>query len=311
MSAKMSGAASLASPLLKDHGHLVRVIATSMGGDVVADLQLLSTGTGYALKAALAKQIGADTAPWRLKLVLWEDLVSDGVSLKELLGKGDDGDLEAVRVQVVKLPRPTIELYSNWQLENKPASADKELECVFRFRILVMGSANSGKSALVRRAVDDKFSEKYIPTIGVYLSNQSLIVNGTTRVKLQVWDCAGQSRYRGLINNYTRGHHWAIVVFSMLNRDSFLEAATFVKTIRGGVANEHSGPPPLSVVGTYCDRAAERVISEEEGRHFAESLGAGVTYMEATATDVESATEVLHHRIEDLLERSKLLVGRD
>ncbi len=63
------------------------------------------------------------------------------------------------------------------------------------------------------------------------------------------------------------------------------------------------------IVGTHCDRAAERDVSEEEARCFAESLGAGVTYMEATATTLDSATKVFYSRIEDLPERAKLLGG--
>ena len=48
-----------------------------------------------------------------------------------------------------------------------------------------------GKSSLLLRFADNTFSGNYITTIGVDFKIRTILLNGE-RVKLQIWDTAGQ-----------------------------------------------------------------------------------------------------------------------
>ncbi|KAF9596129.1 hypothetical protein IFM89_007182 [Coptis chinensis] len=52
---------------------------------------------------------------------------------------------------------------------------------------------------------NDSYLESYISTIGVDFDGKT--------VKLQIWDIAGQERFRTITNNYYRGAH-AIIAFA-------------------------------------------------------------------------------------------------
>ena len=56
-------------------------------------------------------------------------------------------------------------------------------------KVIVLGSANVGKTALMERYCTQKFSEKRVPTIGADFRTKILEIHDT-EVVLQVWDTA-------------------------------------------------------------------------------------------------------------------------
>ncbi|KAJ3438142.1 ras and ef-hand domain-containing protein [Anaeramoeba flamelloides] len=102
---------------------------------------------------------------------------------------------------------------------------------VLKFKVVLLGSSAVGKSSLVLRLCDNKFSETKESTIGAAFQNCSLDV-GDRKVKLQIWDTAGQERYNSLTSMYYRGAKGAIIVFDCSNNDSFISAQNWVDEIR-------------------------------------------------------------------------------
>jgi Ras-related protein Rab-8A len=72
-------------------------------------------------------------------------------------------------------------------------NADNARSFDYVFKILMLGDGGVGKTAIVRRYVEDFFSTSYISTIGIDFLNKVVEVDGL-RVKLQIWDTAGQER---------------------------------------------------------------------------------------------------------------------
>ena len=64
----------------------------------------------------------------------------------------------------------------------------------FRFKIMMLGDAGVGKTALTRRFARNEFDFDYITTLGIDFMEKIVDVDGV-KVKLQVWDTAGQERY--------------------------------------------------------------------------------------------------------------------
>ncbi len=61
------------------------------------------------------------------------------------------------------------------------------------FKLVLIGDSGVGKSCLLLRFADDKFTNSYITTIGVDFRFKTIPVNNKT-IKLQIWDTAGQER---------------------------------------------------------------------------------------------------------------------
>lgn len=82
------------------------------------------------------------------------------------------------------------------------------------FKVILLGEAGVGKTAIFHRSKDNVFDERRKTTVGI--DSFSLYVKvGDQQVTLGVWDTAGVERFRTITNNYYRGSHAAIFVYSV------------------------------------------------------------------------------------------------
>lgn len=80
-------------------------------------------------------------------------------------------------------------------------------------KICLLGDFSVGKTSLIRRFVDGKFSDEYLSTIGVKLSRKVVQIENTTRnVELLIWDLEGQSQVKSLCRSYLQGARGCIIV---------------------------------------------------------------------------------------------------
>ena len=108
----------------------------------------------------------------------------------------------------------------------------------------------------------------YISTIGVDFKIQSLKLDGAT-VKMQIWDTAGQERFRTITSSYYRGAHGIMVVYDVTDRETFENVKHWLEEI-----DTNSGPNVEKLlVGNKCDLASRRVVTTEQGKQLADSIG--------------------------------------
>jgi Ras-related protein Rab-1A len=83
--------------------------------------------------------------------------------------------------------------------------------CDLVYKILLLGDSSVGKTCFLLRFTEDTFTDNHISTIGV--DYKLKILNSDDKiVKLQVWDTAGQDRFRSITKNYFRGSHGIILL---------------------------------------------------------------------------------------------------
>jgi small GTP-binding protein len=87
-------------------------------------------------------------------------------------------------------------------------------------KIIIIGDSGVGKSNILIRYSEDKFVENYMMTIGINYRYKVAVIDGI-RIKLQVWDTAGQDKYKTITQNYYRNSDGVLIVFSIDSRDSF------------------------------------------------------------------------------------------
>jgi small GTP-binding protein len=86
-----------------------------------------------------------------------------------------------------------------------------------RFKIVVLGDVAVGKSSLISRFVDNRFKGDYEPSIGVDFASKSIKYNDKI-IKLQIWDTAGQEKYKSLIPSYIRGSNIIFVMYDITSK---------------------------------------------------------------------------------------------
>ncbi|XP_049399623.1 phosphatidylinositol 4-phosphate 5-kinase 9-like [Solanum stenotomum] len=162
------------------------------------------------------------------------------------------------------------------------------------FKILLIGDSGVGKSSLllsfISNAVDD-----ITPTIGVDFKIKTLTVGGK-RLKLTIWDTAGQEKFRTLTSSYFRGAQGIILVYDVTRRDTFTNLYdVWAKEVELYCTNEDC---VKMLVGNKVDRESERDVSREEGVALAKELGS--LFLECSAktrANVEQCFEELTLKI--------------
>ena len=80
------------------------------------------------------------------------------------------------------------------------------------FKIIIIGDPTCGKTSMLVRVAEQRANETYNMTIGVDCKSRMYEKDGK-KIKLQLWDTAGQEKFRNLTTSYYRGTHCCILVF--------------------------------------------------------------------------------------------------
>ena len=89
------------------------------------------------------------------------------------------------------------------------------------YKILILGDSSVGKTALMARFADEVFTGNYVTTIGVDFRLKEIQLEDGQRVTLQLWDTAGQEKFRTISPFFFRGAHGAVIVYDITNGPTF------------------------------------------------------------------------------------------
>jgi len=174
---------------------------------------------------------------------------------------------------------------------NKNKSSDYQ----YIFKLILIGNSGVGKSSILQRYMNKTFEESYKCTIGVDFLMKSIEVKGKT-VKLQLWDTAGQEKYKSMVSSYYRGANVALVVFDITSRSSFESLPLWIENYY------KNGPEQKNIIliGNKKDMADQRQVTQEEAEEFSETNN--MIYFETSAKEGDNIDYVFNFAAEKLLE---------
>ena len=138
----------------------------------------------------------------------------------------------------------------------------------YMFKLLIIGNSSVGKTSFLFRYSDDSFSSTFVSTVGIDFKVHTVLRN-EKRIKLQIWDTAGQERYRTITTAYYRGAMGFILMYDVTNEESFKSCADWAEQVKT-YSWDHT---QVVLVGNKCDLEDERIVSYEQGKMLADSLG--------------------------------------
>jgi small GTP-binding protein len=122
------------------------------------------------------------------------------------------------------------------------------------FKVVVAGAGGVGKTALVQRFCSGTFSEDHKMTIGAAFSMKNVQLDTGEHVKMQLWDFAGEERFRFVLGDYCKGASGAIVCYDITDYATFQQIPEWLKIIRST-----AGMIPMVLVGTKYDLPGHEV----------------------------------------------------
>lgn len=148
----------------------------------------------------------------------------------------------------------------------------------FKLKILVVGSANSGKTSFCSK-YSDSFSKKFRETIGVDIYVKDELLPDGKFATLSCWNCASHERFFSSQSLFFRGALGAFVLFSVNDLESYGVAKKYIEDIRTRVNGI-----PILLIGNKIDLEKERQVTYNEVKEYANKLNlAG--YIEASTKD--------------------------
>jgi small GTP-binding protein len=173
-------------------------------------------------------------------------------------------------------------------------------ELPVQFKFIVIGASGSGKTSIVRRLCDGKFSQTLQSTVGIEYFTHLATVSGRS-VKMMIWDTAGQERFHAVAKAYFRSAVGVILVFDIADRKSFEQLPTWLRDARAE-ADPHC---TVYLVGNKLDLEQRRTVSKTEAENFANTHK--LQYIETSAAENIAIDEVFIKVSESLL--SKMATG--
>ena len=131
-------------------------------------------------------------------------------------------------------------------------------------KVIILGDSYVGKSSLINRLINNKFVE-LSSTLSIEYHTYIISINDY-KIRMQLWDTAGQEKYNSIISNYYKGTDVAIFVYSIDKQESFENIQMWFKHLKEN--NEDS----LNIlIGNKLDMEKEgaRVVSYENAENFA------------------------------------------
>ena len=146
-------------------------------------------------------------------------------------------------------------------------------------KLFLIGESGVGKSSIIKQFSSHVFDPDIDSSISSKVVSKTLEIREMKRIiKFNIWDTAGQEKYRSIAKIFYKDAKIIILVYNIVNKESFeslksywypeVKSSTFSDVI-------------LAVVGNKHDLYNNSQVSDEEARNWADSIGAIFQYTSA------------------------------
>ncbi len=164
----------------------------------------------------------------------------------------------------------------------------------FAFKLIVCGDHKVGKTSLIKKFVENTFTEDYIPSIGVNIYKKTITLEERAKVNFIIWDIAGQIQSMASFRkNFYSGADCAFIVFDLTNRSTFETIEDWADDIKKSVQKKM----PTIIIANKND-LEEKQVSYEEVEAKAKELGfLSIDTSAKLGTNVAEAFQFIGYKI--------------
>lgn len=151
-------------------------------------------------------------------------------------------------------------------------------------RMVLVGDSGVGKSCIIIRYCQDTFQPHHYATIGIDFQMKRLLLTSDCSVTLQLYDTAGQERFRTLSKNFYRKAHAVILVYDNSDYESFEHLSHWLNEV-----NQICPPSiPRLILGNKSDLPC--TVSSKDMQDFSRKADAAVFQVSAkTGENIQAA----------------------
>ncbi len=131
-------------------------------------------------------------------------------------------------------------------------------------KVILVGDFATGKTSLIRRFVDNQFSDTYLSTIGVKISKKKLTLANGIEVQCMIWDIEGGTQSKPVNTTYFTGTHGAFLVADITREETINHLSDYLAILKEKypgvpviIALNKSDKLPLEDAKNRVDKVAE------------------------------------------------------
>lgn len=136
------------------------------------------------------------------------------------------------------------------------------------FRVVTIGEESVGKTSITQCLISKKFNPYEPGTIGANYQQYTETVDDKP-VEIQIWDTAGQEKFRSLAPIYFRNASAAVCVFSLTSESSFTDMQLWINSFTE-IADSSA---LIYIAANKCDLTDEFQVTFEDAREWAQKEG--------------------------------------
>ena len=160
-------------------------------------------------------------------------------------------------------------------------------------KVTLIGDSGVGKSSIIGRYISGIFRGDTLTTSGANYS-QKIYQRKNQKVRLNIWDTAGQEKFRSLGRNFYKDAYIICIIYDITNKQSFKN----VQEIWYPEIEKHGEKYKiLAIVGNKCDLYEDEEVEENEANSFSDKIGAKFFLVSAKNGD---AIEDMFKKLADL-----------
>ena len=165
--------------------------------------------------------------------------------------------------------------------------AEEEYEMMVK--VILIGDSAVGKTNIMSKYLKNQFIEDSKATVGVEFGSKLFTINGHN-IKAQIWDTAGQEKYKAITGAYYKGSKGAFVVYDITKKDTFESVDKWINDLKS------TGDPKMTIIiiGNKVDLEHKRGVLKEQGEEKAKSFGCAFLETSAFSGDnIEKGFEMM------------------
>ena len=171
-------------------------------------------------------------------------------------------------------------------------------------KVILIGDSGVGKTNIMSKFLKNQFMENSKATVGVEFGSK-LFIHENHKIKAQIWDTAGQEKYKAITGAYYKGSKGALVIYDITRKETFANIEKWVNDLKT------AGDPKITIIiiGNKSDLADKRQITKEEGEEKAKSFGCA--FLETSAFNGENIDKAFDIMVKEIYEKFSSDTGGD
>ena len=124
-------------------------------------------------------------------------------------------------------------------------------------KVLLCGNSGVGKTSIFKRYFKNEFQGNYNSSIGIDFQTK-VIKRKSKQYSIQVFDTAGEERFRSITSFYFRMAEYFLLIFDLTNRNSFDAIPEWIALLK-----EYVEKPKFMIIGNKSDLEKNKIPDDE------------------------------------------------